>query len=88
MALQEIGPRFTLKLKWLKKGIPAVQSFGEAPKPLQFDDEAPVETQEGKEPDDAPKPKTQPPKQDEYLWMWKVFHHDIYIIESSDPALN
>lgn len=23
-ALQEIGPRFTLKLKWLRKGLPAV----------------------------------------------------------------
>jgi hypothetical protein len=37
VALQEIGPRFTLKLRWLKKGIPAVRTPGEAPKPLEFD---------------------------------------------------
>lgn len=27
-ALQEIGPRFTLKLRWLRKGLPAVTSGG------------------------------------------------------------
>lgn len=32
VALQEIGPRFTLKLRSLRKGLPAVQDFGEAPK--------------------------------------------------------
>lgn len=37
MALQEIGPRFTLKLRSLRKGIPAVQRFGEDPKPLVFE---------------------------------------------------
>ncbi|KXN84262.1 Brix domain-containing protein C4F8.04 [Leucoagaricus sp. SymC.cos] len=39
VALQEIGPRFTLKLRWLKKNIPAVQNFGEDAKPLTFDTE-------------------------------------------------
>lgn len=38
-ALQEIGPRFTLKLKYIKKGIPAVHQFGAAPPPLVFDDD-------------------------------------------------
>ncbi|KAJ8094445.1 Ribosome production factor 1 [Marasmius tenuissimus] len=70
VALQEIGPRFTLKLRSIRKGIPAVQSFGEAPKPLEFDlgqDES-----ETKEPDADEKPaKVVPPKQDEYLWNWK-----------------
>lgn len=37
VALQEIGPRFTLKLRSLRKGIPAVQRFGDAPKPLTFE---------------------------------------------------
>lgn len=37
-ALQEIGPRFTLKLRYLKKGTPAVQQFGTAPPPLTFDE--------------------------------------------------
>ncbi|PAV19708.1 Brix-domain-containing [Pyrrhoderma noxium] len=34
-ALQEIGPRFTLKLKWMKKGIPAVHSLGNPALPLE-----------------------------------------------------
>ncbi|TFK74973.1 Brix-domain-containing protein [Pluteus cervinus] len=83
VALQEIGPRFTLKLRWLKKGIPAVQNFGEHPKPLEFDlytgedqeknDPAQQEASEsGADPSStsAP-PKVEPPTQDEYLWMWK-----------------
>ncbi|KAJ7627580.1 anticodon-binding protein [Mycena polygramma] len=37
VALQEIGPRFTLRLRSLRKGIPAVQRFGEQPKPLVFE---------------------------------------------------
>lgn len=37
MALQEIGPRFTLKLRSLRKGLPAVQNFGEAPKPVELE---------------------------------------------------
>jgi len=36
VALQEIGPRFTLKLRSLRKGLPAVQSFGEAPKKTEI----------------------------------------------------
>lgn len=38
-ALQEIGPRFTLKLRYLKKGTPAVHQLGAAPPPLLFDRE-------------------------------------------------
>lgn len=75
VALQEIGPRFTLKLRWLKKGIPAVQNFGEEPKPLAFD----VEPSEVEEKDASAKDSTEPalgpvipPKTDEYLWAWKV----------------
>lgn len=36
VALQEIGPRFTMKLRWLKRGIPAVRSHGEAPPKLEI----------------------------------------------------
>ncbi|KAJ7902364.1 anticodon-binding protein [Mycena leptocephala] len=39
VALQEIGPRFTLRLQSLRKGIPAVQRFGDEPKPLIFEPE-------------------------------------------------
>ena len=38
--LQEIGPRFTLKLRYIKKGTPAVHQLGTQPPPLQFDAEA------------------------------------------------
>lgn len=37
VALQEIGPRFTLKLRWVKRGLPAVRSFGDPGRPLEFD---------------------------------------------------
>ncbi|EMD39036.1 hypothetical protein CERSUDRAFT_93076 [Gelatoporia subvermispora B] len=37
VALQEIGPRFTLKLRSLRKGLPAVKNFGEPTKSLEFD---------------------------------------------------
>ncbi|KAF8659863.1 hypothetical protein AX16_001747 [Volvariella volvacea WC 439] len=82
VALQEIGPRFTLKLRWVKKSIPAVQNFGEQPQSLDFDvDTTEVATEETKEKhqegesyeDNVPenKPRIVPPKEDEYLWMWK-----------------
>jgi len=35
-ALQEIGPRFTLKLRSLKKGLPAAQTLGAPSRPLEF----------------------------------------------------
>ncbi|KAL4260542.1 U3 snoRNP protein/Ribosome production factor 1 [Pleurotus pulmonarius] len=37
VALQEIGPRFTLKLRSLRKDIPAVTRFGDAPPELCFE---------------------------------------------------
>ncbi|KAF8239328.1 Brix-domain-containing protein [Tricholoma matsutake] len=75
VALQEIGPRFTLKLRWLKKGIPAVRNFGEEPHRLEFDNEI-VEADQKDEAlteNVAPtKPKkVVPPKEDEFLWTWK-----------------
>ncbi|TFK39912.1 anticodon-binding protein [Crucibulum laeve] len=76
VALQEIGPRFTLKLRWLKKGIPAVQNYGEVSKPLAFDSEPfeePSDTPAMEAPLEDPAPsKVIPPKQDEFIWAWKV----------------
>ncbi|OCH93706.1 Brix-domain-containing protein [Obba rivulosa] len=46
VALQEIGPRFTLKLRSLRKGLPAVKSFGEPTKSLEFDNFAEGEGEE------------------------------------------
>ncbi|KAL1941101.1 hypothetical protein VTO73DRAFT_7313 [Trametes versicolor] len=39
VALQEIGPRFTLKLRYMKKGLPAVKNLGGPSKHLEFDAE-------------------------------------------------
>ncbi|KAI0028344.1 Brix-domain-containing protein [Vararia minispora EC-137] len=85
VALQEIGPRFTLKLRSLRTGIPAVHCFGESPQTLEFDDfhdkEAqarPEDSSLGKVGTDAKEdlqgqfsvPKA-PPKTQEYEWIWK-----------------
>lgn len=80
MSLQEIGPRFTLKLRSLKKGLPAVFNYGEDAKPIEFDVEAAsaqeAEGQAPKEQDEdaavKPPTKTIPPKQEEVIWAWKV----------------
>ncbi|KAG9312981.1 Brix-domain-containing protein [Chiua virens] len=82
VALQEIGPRFTLKLRWVKKGLPAVRNFGAAPPSLEISvgtEENEESTQEaspeGVQHDDAAKvdaPKTKnPPKDNDFLWQWK-----------------
>ena len=78
VALQEIGPRFTLKLRYLKKGLPAVRNLGAPSKPLEFDsgeeDEPEPTDAEMKEGDEEPivRKEVVPPTEDEYLWMWKV----------------
>ncbi|KAJ3732081.1 anticodon-binding protein [Lentinula guzmanii] len=77
VALQEIGPRFTLKLRSLRKGIPAVFNLAEEPKGLEFDLEPEPKTEENlgtdKHEEGASEvlEKVLPPKQDEYLWKWK-----------------
>ncbi|KAL0953385.1 hypothetical protein HGRIS_004624 [Hohenbuehelia grisea] len=87
VALQEIGPRFTLKLRYLKKDIPAVTRFGEEPQNLDFDldstvtadapnPQVPAQQDEPMVPSgaeaDSLKNKKIPPKTDEFLWQWKV----------------
>ncbi|KAJ7733768.1 anticodon-binding protein [Mycena maculata] len=86
VALQEIGPRFTLKLRWLRKGIPAVQRFSDESKPLVFEVDNKEDEDEGtlEEPSFAPQPDAEeqptpgeppkpvvPPQTDEYMWAWK-----------------
>lgn len=106
VALQEIGPRFTLKLRSLRKGIPAVQNFGEAPKKTEMqvgvDEEAQDEVQvregiaelEGeKEPEKekgtgedeeiSRKKVVKPPKQDEFLWVWKVCRFLLVFVDAN-----
>ena len=88
VALQEIGPRFTLKLRSLRKGLPAVTDFAEPQKPLEFDDfgEGAEDGGGGGEAAagdgqmdgrggeaQAGVPQSQGPSTtEEYLWMWKV----------------
>ncbi|KAF9069804.1 anticodon-binding protein [Rhodocollybia butyracea] len=47
VALQEIGPRFTLKLRSLRKGIPAVFDLAGQPKGLEFDVEPEEDPKDG-----------------------------------------
>ncbi|TBU30697.1 Brix-domain-containing protein [Dichomitus squalens] len=80
VALQEIGPRFTLKLRYLKKGLPAVKNLGAPSKPLEFDTGEDEEAERKDAPEEgmaidgeseAGKKKVLPPTDDEYLWIWK-----------------
>ncbi|TCD68432.1 hypothetical protein EIP91_010833 [Steccherinum ochraceum] len=81
VALQEIGPRFTLKLRSLRKGLPAVKNLAERPQDLEFDtfEETPDKVgqdgehaEDGEEEEQPQKPKkTLPPKEDQYDWQWK-----------------
>lgn len=83
-ALQEIGPRFTLKLKSLRTGLPAVKEFGEPKTKLdfdKFDHDMMVDERQPEEVDDNRKDgvlepeqesKIKPPTVDEYQWQWKV----------------
>jgi len=83
VALQEIGPRFTLKLRSLRRGLPAVKNLGEAPKPLEFDnfdedgeqEKAPDGALTGKDGVDrtpgAAASSSAPPTSAEYEWIWK-----------------
>ena len=98
VALQEIGPRFTLKLRWLKKGIPAVYHYVEDPQPLTV---FPSPDADGinragsaahleKEPSDEKLSKTIPPKRDEFIWQWKVcihFNTCIWLTVTQQPDL-
>lgn len=76
-ALHEIGPRFTLKLKWLKKGLPSVQNLGAAPPPLVLAEDKDVPDDDGEE-DGAEAAQTPlpisngPAKTEEFEWKWKV----------------
>lgn len=80
-ALQEIGPRFTLKLRSLKKGLPSVQNLGAAPPPLVIakdvdvsddeEEETTTNEQGGKEPPTVPLASNGPAKTEEFEWRWK-----------------
>ncbi|KAG8689459.1 hypothetical protein FRC09_012414 [Ceratobasidium sp. 395] len=78
-ALQEIGPRFTLKLRSLKKGVPVVESGSKPPPPLEFaSDDAPQPSGSAEdvgEPESAagahPAKDHRSNKDDDFEWVWK-----------------
>jgi hypothetical protein len=84
--LQEIGPRFTLKLRWLKKGLPSVTAPDGRIAHGGNDDLDKVDLEaEKKEEDDAmgdigTTPTQQGPiippldQEQEYEWKWRVSH--------------
>lgn len=87
VALQEIGPRFTLKLRWVKKGLPEVHNLGASPEALSItagnveESTTPSMERNGDETGDQDKDAVDepplstrkvPPKDNEYLWRWKV----------------
>jgi hypothetical protein len=77
--LQEIGPRFTLKLRWLKKDIPAVQNLGAQPPPLKLASE-----EEGAEDEEGKRKVIVPPTTDEYEWQWRVSHFIMVLLPLAD----
>lgn len=65
-------------MRWMKKGIPAVHNLGEAPQALEMDagpapltNEGEADAMEAQEAPSSPPKKTLPPKEDEFIWMWK-----------------
>jgi ribosome production factor 1 len=69
----------------MKKGIPAVYNYGEDAKPLAFDTlpTEGVEASTGPSEEAVPK-KTIPPKQDEFIWAWKVSVSFVNINDTAD----
>ena len=59
VALREIGPRFTLKLRSVRTGLPAVKGFGECSTKLEFDEFDVMATDGGQ-----PEGKSQPPPEE------------------------
>lgn len=78
-ALQEIGPRFTLKLRWVKKRLPFVHTLGRPSRPLALlpksESENPTDcnsTARGEAEDARALTEETPYLEDEYIWLWKV----------------
>ncbi|KAG9128538.1 hypothetical protein FRC07_003427 [Ceratobasidium sp. 392] len=78
-ALQEIGPRFTLKLRSLKKGVPVVEVGSEPPPPLEFaNDDGPQPSGSTEDADKPDEPQNVRSGRDHKLdngndfeWTWK-----------------
>lgn len=74
-ALQEIGPRFTLKLRSVRNGLPQNNNLGVAPKPLEMarDESEDEELEETASAAPEKKPKTE---DGDFAWSWNVCRPD------------
>ena len=79
-ALQEIGPRFTLKLRSLKKGVPVVEDISKPPPALDFandEDDDPVQAPGDEEPKKERETDVKraagrtPNTNNDFEWVWK-----------------
>lgn len=70
-ALQEIGPRFTLKLRWLKKGIPTERGLRSALSAHRASAD-PSNAGAPEPPHDAIPVSSSGLKDEEYEWQWDV----------------
>lgn len=75
-ALQEIGPRFTLRLRSIRNGIPQNNALGAPIKPLEItqDERGEDETiqDSSAEKAKASQPRGKKPADGEYAWSWNV----------------
>ncbi|KAH7335462.1 Brix-domain-containing protein [Rhizoctonia solani] len=73
-ALQEIGPRFTLKLRSLKKGLPVIEALSKPPPALEFASEEDDTTNQDIEniaSDANGKARQAPNVSNDFEWVWK-----------------
>ncbi|KAG9029316.1 hypothetical protein FRB95_005480 [Tulasnella sp. JGI-2019a] len=77
--LQEIGPRFTLKLRSMRQGLPAVNQLGAPKRGLEIakdedeqeDANAEAQAAQALSQDQALQKPKKDGKQDEFAWIWK-----------------
>ncbi|KAJ1306628.1 hypothetical protein OPQ81_007624 [Rhizoctonia solani] len=79
-ALQEIGPRFTLKLRSLKKGLPVLENLSNPPPPLEFASDEESTMNQGAESSTSgeqgagiinEKAERAPNVSNDFEWVWK-----------------
>ncbi|CAE6502540.1 unnamed protein product [Rhizoctonia solani] len=88
-ALQEIGPRFTLKLRSLKKGLPVVETLSNPPPALEFASEEEGTTNQDPEngTSDAHRKTRQVPNvSNDFEWVWKEVHSGHRVTRTRGPS--
>ncbi|CAE7074936.1 unnamed protein product [Rhizoctonia solani] len=97
-ALQEIGPRFTLKLRSLKKGLPVLENISKPPPALEFASEEDDATSQGPEDsvlggqegtpanDKGGKGGRMPSASNDFEWIWKEVHSGHQVTRTRGPS--